>query len=241
MFSLEKLKSEGYSKFTLEEYNLKKDLLDGTIKLFKSVSNSKIKNFTLSDMVEIYNNDKSSWNRFYEICSNQSGIFKILSSESIMNILNKCNYKHPGIQKSAVGLRFDFPNTEKTRFLPHQDLPYNMGGFDNLIVWLPLFSTFKKMGSLRVYPKTHLKRKIFEYEIDEIGHKVIKNFSQFEDFEEIFVEENEGVIFSTTLIHSSGKNECDIPRITLLGRYFDYYDQSFIERDFNPTPMKFKK
>ena len=197
MFSLEKLKAEGYSKFTLEEYNLKKDLLDGTIKLFKSVSNSKIKNFTLSDMVEIYNNDKSSWNRFYEICSNQSGIFKILSSESIMNILNKCNYKHPGIQKSAVGLRFDFPNTEKTRFLPHQDLPYNMGGFDNLI--------------------------------------------QFEDFEEIFVEENEGVIFSTTLIHSSGKNECDIPRITLLGRYFDYYDQSFIERDFNPTPMKFKK
>ena len=91
MFSLEKLKSEGYSKFTLEEYNLKKDLLDGTIKLFKSVSNSKIKNFTLSDMVEIYNNDKSSWNRFYEICSNQSGIFKILSSESIMNILRlKC-------------------------------------------------------------------------------------------------------------------------------------------------------
>ena len=62
-----------------------------------------------------------------------------------------------------------------------------------------------------------------------------------ENYKEIFVEENEGVIFSTTLIHSSGKNECDIPRITLLGRYFDYYDQSFIERDFNPTPMKFKK
>lgn len=241
MFDLEKLKSDGYSKFVLGDYDIKKDLLNETIKLFKLVSNSKIKNFNLSDMLEIYNNDKTSWNRFYEICSNQHHIFKILSSDSIINILDKCNYKYPGIQKSAVGLRFDFPNTEKTRFLPHQDLPYNMGGFNNLIVWLPLFNTFQKMGSLRVYPGTHLEKKIYEYELDEIGHKVIKDKNKFKNFEEIFVEENEGVIFSTTLVHSSGKNESNIPRITLLGRYFDYYDQSFIERNFNPTPMKFEK
>ena len=240
MFNLEQLKSEGYSKFFLEENNLKKNLLDETIRLYKSVSNSKIKNFALSDMVEIYKNDKNSWSRFYEICNHQSDMFKILCSKTIFNILNQCNYKHPGLQKSAMGLRFDFPNTEKTRFQPHQDLPYNIGGFSNLIVWLPLFKTFKKMGSLRVYPKTHLN-KIYEYEINEVGHKVIKNIDQFKDYEEIFVEENEGVIFSSTLIHSSGQNKSDVPRITLIGRYFDYYDDSFVNRNFDPTPLKFEK
>ena len=240
MFNLEQLKSEGYSKFTLEDHDLKKNLLNETIKLYKSVSNSKIKDFTLSDMVEIYNNDKESWSRFYEICSHQSGIFKILSSETIFDILKECNYSNPGLQKNALGLRFDFPNTERTMFLPHQDLPYNIGGFNNLIVWLPLFKTFKEMGSLRVYPKTHLN-KIYEYEIDQVGHKIIKNIDQFKNFEEIFVDENEGVIFSSTLIHSSGRNISDIPRITLIGRYFDYYDDSFVNRNFDPTPLKFEK
>ena len=241
MFDLDKLRSDGYSKFTFKDVNMKRELLNGIVELFKNVSKSKEKNFDLSSTSKIYNEDRNSWNRFYEICNNQSNIFKILSSDIIFDILKKAGYKYPGLQKSASGLRFDFPNTQRTRFKPHQDLPYNMGGFDNLIVWLPLLKTFKEMGSLRVYPKSHLNKEIYEYYIDDYNHKLVKGMEKFSNFEEIFVEEDQGIIFSTTLIHASGDNKSHIPRITVLGRFFDFYDKSFVEKNFNPEPMKYKK
>ncbi len=241
MFDLDKLKSEGYSKFTFSDVNMKRELLSGIVDLFKNISKSQEKNFDLSSTCKVYNEDKESWQRFYDICNNQQKIFKILSSDIILDILKKSGFKYPGMQRNASGLRFDFPNTPRTRFNPHQDLPYNMGGFDNLIVWLPLLKTYKEMGSLRVYPKSHLKKKIFEYSIDHYGHKVIKNIEKFNKFEEIYVEEDQGVIFSTTLIHASGENKSHIPRITILGRFFDFYDSSFADRNFNPEPMKYSK
>ncbi len=241
MFDLEKLRSDGYSKFQFKDVILKRDLLKDIVDLFKNVSKSTEKNFDLTSTIKIYNDDRNAWNRFYEICNNFSKIYKILSSDVIFDILRQASYKCPGFQKSASGLRFDFPNHENRRFPPHQDLPYNMGGFDNLIVWLPLFKTFKEMGSLRVYPKSHINKEIFEYYIDEKNHKLVKDVTKLNDFEEIYVEEDEGIIFNTALVHASGNNRSHIPRITILGRFFDFYDKSFVNRDFNPEPMKFIK
>ena len=218
------LKKNGFKIINLDKKKLEK-LKSQTISLFKDIYKIK-KDLSLSDLPKYYLDQKKKhyWDKFYNLSSKQSLVYSILLDKKILNELKKYGYKNPGILPENCGLRFDFPNIEKTRFMPHQDSPYNTGGINNVTVWIPLMTTDERLGSLRIY--SNFKKKIIKHRLQN-KKLICDNYVKNTTFTEKFIKLGKGIFMNQCLIHSSGKNRANIPRITILGRYFDFYDLKF--------------
>jgi ectoine hydroxylase-related dioxygenase (phytanoyl-CoA dioxygenase family) len=142
------------------------------------------------------------------------------------------------------------------RLPPHQEFNYSRGSIDSLVAWSPLFAVSVEHFPLEIIEGSHKK--------GLIPHKLIGantaldtlNSDDYKDheFTRLAVDVGDVVLFSSFLIHRTGKNyinEVDLPvRIAANFQFNNLLEQSIIGRSyqlsdsvlapaerFDPTPF----
>ena len=89
------------------------------------------------------------------------------------------------------------PNDLKySKFKAHQDFPYNYHSKNSVVIWIPLQSTDKELGCLRVSEKSHFKKKK-SLNITTINLLLIETVLNLD----IPCKFGEAIIFSEFLVH----------------------------------------
>ena len=128
-------------------------------------------------------------------------------------------------------IRVDRPFDKKYSTGIHQDYWYSFQSDSSLTFWMPLVSITSEMGYLSIIPKSH---KLGFVKFFDNGGYVFKPRINFEEkeFKDVNVKLGQCLVFSQFLIHKSGKNIGELPRVTLQIRSHDMTKQK-INTSFN--------
>lgn len=170
----------------------------------------------------------------------QTGLFELyqLASDNLLRdaLEDYCEIKYPLMCTRPV-LFFNHPKLAKSeeyyyKTPQHFDWPSIQSSNNSVVVWVPLVDVNKKNGSLILYPGTHKQ---------EHSYAIEGGFAKTKyKGESIQSELNIGdiIIFSTKLIHESGKISNDTIRWSASFRYTDMLAPDFIEAGY-PSLYKY--
>ena len=238
IFSKKKFLQDGFCIF---DFN--KDLLKGVKKkIIRLISNTLSKKYNLQKTSEkkIISLYKSKYKKDIINSLNHIGffpeLFSFVNERKIINIIKEIGLKFPVAGFNNLGGRgglpflYSFPNDKKRYYQPHQDFFYLPYSQNSITLWIPLQSTSKLNGALKVIPKSHLKFKLYNHSAKDVKfNKLNKNFSENE-FKTINVKLGQALIFSSFLVHKSGSNSSNQIRMSFNVRFNDLFDKEYIER-----------
>ena len=226
---IKKLQNSGYIKKQIEKKDLIK-LKSNWISIFDKICqiklNKRIKNE--KDIIKLYfSKNRSLWVSVYNLLHLDPLIYRIASSKKILSYCKKIGIKKPHFGTRPY-VRVDMPNDLKySKFKAHQDFPYNYHSKNSVVIWIPLQSTDKELGCLRVSEKSHFKKKVFKHNHD----KFIINRDRFK-FKDIPCKFGEAIIFSEFLVHESGENISDKIRFSVQLRVTDLSSKEYAKRNY---------
>ena len=168
-------------------------------------------------------------------------LHRLSLNEKIMNVLGQVGIVQPIISTRPV-MYFNHKKLSRERVYhsvdAHQDWRSMQGSLNAAVLRVPLTEISKKLGALRVVPKSH-KRGLVTSNVEH-GFGFV-NLSNEDQQNMIDVEMNLGdaLLFSSFLIHQSGDNISDTPRWSCHFRYNDINEKTFIDRGY-PHPYIYK-
>lgn len=166
----------------------------------------------------------------YDLCPANPYISTLHNQEIFLKIIKQLRIKKP-LLGTMTGVRFDRPNDEKRNTAIHQDQWYSFLSDNALTIWFNLDVMEKSLGPLIVYPKTHLK-KIYNFIDNNKGTFDIRKKNLLPKEMEIKLQKNQILIFNQYLLHKSGNNVSDKPRVSLQIRYNDLSTQKKFKSSF---------
>ena len=111
----------------------------------------------------------------------------------------------------------------------HQDWNSIRGSLDCAIVWIPLIDVTAPFGPLRIVPKSHVHGSLM---VDKVGGFGCVNKYKNEDFIDVEMSIGDLLIFSSFLVHESGKIDGKRIRWSCSFRYNNIDDNDFIDRKY---------
>lgn len=112
----------------------------------------------------------------------------------------------------------------------HQDWASMEGSQDSVVIWIPLCDVPKNLGALEVVPGSHKDGLITDRY--EHGFGLVDRYGD-EDFVSVETEAGDALIFSSYLVHRSGKNVTDRVRWSCHFRYNNIKHPEYAKRDFH--------
>ena len=211
-------------------------------------SSHSLKKEILSNLLILEKKDHKYISIIYDTIRDLSVIEKIYNNEKIISVVHKLlgiNTDAP-IYIKQKACRIDMPKNTDFSLEWHQESPYTIKDSNLIQIWAPAVDNIKKInGAIKILPgshqKGHLKTNDF---FPKVGHaqyvpdeKVIKKFKVMN------VEMNLGdvLLFSKFLIHKSGNNNSELPRLTFIGHYHDPANKKFFENFFYKGDKAIKK
>ena len=232
------IRKKGYIVVSSEEIGLiKKKLRKSIIKASNHIlklyykRNTKLSNFekTIEHMYNIDKRQKTNLiSKLYDIAPDLHEVHEITTSKTFIKIIKKLGIKYPTIGTN-VTLRLDRPNDKKLNTSLHQDIWYSMISKNSLTIWFNLSKVNKIDGPLEVC-KT-FKKKIYKFTDKNLGTFTALVNSKYK-FNQIYLKENEMLVFSQYLLHKSGNNLSNKPRASIQIRYNDFYDNKKFNKSY---------
>ena len=170
--------------------------------------------------------------KLYEILPSTIEIISTCQNDIFLSISKSLGINHPE-PSTLPTVRIDRPFDKKFTTGIHQDYWYSFQSKTSLTFWMPLININSKMGYLSVMPKSHKIGLIDFYDDGKYVFKPKNNFDD-NDFSDIQIELGECLVFSQFLIHKSGNNISNKPRMTLQLRFHDLINQN-IDTSFTCT------
>ena len=141
-----------------------------------------------------------------------------------------------------VCVRIDMPGEDDFLLGPHQDFHYIQGSPDGITIWTPLNFVSAEMGPPSFVTGSHLggvlpvKERPLEQTYGSNGGSTIELAGladwKREDFWSRPISEKEAAVFSTLLVHQSGKNRSDEARLSMQLRFDNLSDPISRERGY---------
>lgn len=213
---LKEIKEEAI--YVLEKQFMKHNIVSGTIE---------------EKMIELFNCDFEAFtNCGKHIQQGSIKLHKLGINEKLISKLKEIGLNYPMIATRPV-LFFNNPNLAKQEFYyktpQHQDWNSIRGSLDCAIVWIPLIDVTPALGPLRVVPKSHIYGSLMT---DQIGGFGCVSKYKNEDFIDIEMSLGDILIFSSFLVHESGKIDGNHIRWSCSFRYNNIDDQDFVDRKY---------
>ena len=154
-----------------------------------------------------------------------SGNFKSVELQKrififIQDLMNKVAPRFADLSNCDIGdggAFFIKPNTDKSRLEPHQDSTVIDENKEYAIfVWIPLCNITKNNGALYVLPKSHLWGNTYRSQHIPWAFRNIHK-QLWEYMEPIYLNKGDIVLFDSSIIHASEKNNSDTYRIAFCG------------------------
>ena len=224
-------KENGYlvinnEKISLFKNNLKEKISSIIDIFFQHEIPVNLKNLNFEEKISyLWENEKKTnfLKKLYELLPSTNEVIMTCNNELILSIAKNLGIKHP--QPSTLPtIRLDRPFDKKYSTGIHQDYWYSFQSETSLTFWMPLVKINSKMGYLSIIPKSH---KLGLIDFFDSGQYVFKPKTKFDkkEFKNVNVKFGECLIFSQYLIHKSGKNTSNLPRVTLQLRLHDMIEQ----------------
>lgn len=114
----------------------------------------------------------------------------------------------------------------------HQDYVSMQGSINSLVIWIPLLNVTVSNGALQIVPKSHLQGVVGNSGSDKAdGFSVIPDDPKLKYMDAELVV-GDALLFSSLLVHRSGKNDSGKIRYSCHFRYNDLAEKSFIDRGY---------
>lgn len=191
-------------------------------------------------IMELAVRDRGAVAKLYKVSRRIPAIKKIACSDWVLNLSRQVMSSRLISCHNFTAVRFDLPGEEKYSAPPHQDFPYIQGSLNGVTIWLPFLDILKEMGPVEFAPGSHLSgcRKIREHCLKSSGSGIhslelveANNLCQL-NYDSCEMTSDSALLFSTLLIHRSGENCSDIPRISLQVRCDDLTDKSSFDKSY---------
>lgn len=191
-------------------------------------------------IMELAVRDREAVAKLYKVSRRMPAIKKIACSDWVLSLSSQVMGSDLISCHNFTAVRFDLPGEEKFSAPPHQDFPYIQGSLNGVTIWLPFFDILKEMGPVEFVAGSHLSgcRKVRELGLTSSGSGIhtielveADNLRQL-TYNSCEMSSNSALLFSTLLIHRSGENCSDIPRISLQVRCDDLTDKSSFDRSY---------
>ena len=226
-------KKEGYVIFTdlftsSELKGLVNDLLSIFENRFVGISSQKGVSLLYSE----YSKNKEMWRECASKMWDVFGVSQCATKQDVLKALINLKLRFP-IIATRPEVRTDMPNDVEYQQPWHQDWSYGQTSLNAVTLWIPLQDVSKKNGTIDVLPGSHLLglapviEKQNPRRLEVVDQKFIKR-----KFKTVELKMGECVVFSQFLLHRSGSNTSDLPRITFQGRYADHSDLFYIANGF---------
>lgn len=161
-------------------------------------------------------------------------LHKLSLEDKIIQKIQQLGLKSPIISTRPV-LYFNHKNLSKEKVYhtvdAHQDWRSMQGSLNSMVVWIPLIDINKDLGALEIIPKSHLLGLRADNLMKGFG-MVHLTEKEKNDFLTVEVEQGDILIFSSFLIHQSGKNTMNKPRWSCHFRYNDLDEPTFLKRKY---------
>jgi ectoine hydroxylase-related dioxygenase (phytanoyl-CoA dioxygenase family) len=172
----------------------------------------------------------------YDTVRNTDLLNRMANSQKILlSVSQLMGYKNKiPLYLKQIACRIDMPKDTTFSLDWHQEAHYSIKGSDFIQLWAPALNDINKInGSIKVLESSN-NAGVVETDdyVPEIGHAQYKPKQKIIDqFNEKQVELKFGqvLLFSNTLIHKSGDNSSNLPRLTLLAHYHNPLNQKFLE------------
>jgi ectoine hydroxylase-related dioxygenase (phytanoyl-CoA dioxygenase family) len=118
----------------------------------------------------------------------------------------------------------------------HQDWRSGQSSLNSITIWVPLHDVREENGAIDVMPQTHRWGLLQTEELSNprrflVNDPIIEGCQYFP----AEIKQGESVAFSQMLVHRSGFNRTNQPRITVQLRFGDYAEPHFVARGL-PVP-----
>jgi phytanoyl-CoA hydroxylase len=162
-------------------------------------------------------------------------------SETIIDLVKGLGLSEPVIAvRPSMQLNSRFLSKDGNTYWKldaHQDWRTGQGSLDSVVVWFPLVPAARDLGAIQLVPGSHMGGL---RPADAAGYEgFISEDIPEEAFMQTEFEVGDAVIFSTFLVHRSGKNVTRNIRWSIQLRYNNLADPTFIERGY-PLPYIYK-
>lgn len=232
------LEKNGYiiissEKIPVIKKKLRSSIIKASNQIIKLNTKNKKKFHKFDDITEyMYQLDKNKnlnlISKLYDIAPDLYEIHEVTTNKFLINIIKKLGIKYPTVGTN-VTLRLDRPNNKKHNTSLHQDIWYSMICSNSLTVWFNLSKINEIDGPLEVC-KT-FNKKIYKFIDNKMGTFTANIKKKFE-FNQIYLEENQILIFSQYLLHKSGQNFSRKPRASIQIRYNDLYRNNKFNKSY---------
>jgi hypothetical protein len=213
---------------------LEKNIIDILKEILTNKKNYNIKKYkSFNDLMRYsYKIDKRTniLGNLYDLCPANPLISSLQNDNFFLKIANSFNLKKP-LLGTMNTVRFDRPRDENRNTAIHQDQWYSFLSNNAITIWFNLGKMESSLGPLKIYPKTH-KKKIFNFSDINQGTFDLKNKKILTKEIELILKKNQILVFNQHLLHKSGNNISDQPRVSLQIRYNDLCNISEYKSSF---------
>lgn len=161
-------------------------------------------------------------------------LHRLSLDQRIIDLLKQTGLITPTISTRPV-MFFNHPKLAKQKLFhtvdAHQDWRSMQGSLNSVVIWIPLVDIDRGLGALEILPKSHLHGLRTDH-IDGGFGMVQLSDEETKNIISIEVEAGDALLFSSFLIHQSGKNISDSPRWSCHFRYNDLMEETFIQRKY---------
>ena len=171
----------------------------------------------------VYSEDKKYKKKMisslYEILPSIPEIHRFASDNFFLKLAKKSGVLYPSIGTN-LSIRIDRPFDKKYTTSMHQDFWYSFISTNSITIWFNLTTVSEEDGPLIIYKNSH--KKIYKFQDNKSGSytAVLKKDKRFNK-NNIFLKEDEILIFNQLLLHESGQNISKKPRLSVQIRFND--------------------
>lgn len=229
----EELLINGYTLIKSDEfYKIKMDLIKNLkdmalIILSKCEIEKKILNYlqdlSFQELIDwCINNETDNYfsQKFYELFPANPFSISLVGNPFFLTLAKELGLEEP-VPSTLPIIRIDRPSEEIYKTPSHQDFWFSMLSKTSITLWFSIIENSKEMGFLNIFPRSHVEGIYPIKFFSEQNPFVIFNEPNEDNFIEVNPSKDELLIFSQFLIHKSGNNISQKPRVTMQIRYND--------------------
>lgn len=182
-----------------------------------------------------YDADKDSWRQCAKRMHDLLGPLRLGVKPVVTNALMQAGIRSP-IMGTHPEVRTDMPADQRYMQPWHQDWRSGQGSVNSVTIWVPLQDVNAANGAIELLPASHFLGCCETEELEDPRRFLVVD-PRIEDWEGVVadLDVGEAVMFSQLLVHRSGYNSTNDPRITIQLRYSDYSEPGFAAMGY-PTP-----
>ena len=183
-------------------------------------------------MVSQYASNRDLWRQCASKMWDVVAVLRSAAKPALTELLGALGLRRP-IISTRPEVRTDMPGDEQFMQPWHQDWTYAQTSLNAVTVWTPLHDVTRANGAIDVIPASHLWGPLKSQQLTNPRRFVVTD-DRLAGAEPVTVELRQGecVVFSHFLVHRSGRNSTQVPRLTFQARYADYLEPSFVNRGF---------